>query len=732
MCYCFLLPYTLPLLPYCYVAVHMFGLIQATFTYNLGFSGKYLIELTAAASRVFRGEGKDEKTPEPVVVSNPSNAHYDRPRSIDTQVAPWEAQKPPPVELPRKVVKKKSSLFTLNNQRRYEDKVVTTDASAPPVPPIPAKFKYTLFPQDKPLCPFHVAARSPSSEQRPDTAGSAFSSRAIPHPQKAIASSKFRPIQTPYSKESGLPKSPSQVNFPFPSESSASTQKPDTSSAVSVTSSAFVDPQKKLTRIYAPIMTPWSNEKGLPKSPLQAIAPIHSPWSNEAGLTESPPKPVPWPGQSRSPSPASSVRTTVHSPQSPCKLTPPRAKPFEDTTFGVPDEELRALFKDHPAVKRFHKMLEPGGKGSSDIVYPPGIPAVEYHKMKALYDLTGSPFNEGDGGTKKKGEGKGKKPQTLPQSSSLYSLETVTPFSVHQHLFPRSAPLNPPLPYRPIVRSTKSATSSPTSPDFAKLSAAAGRKSSSSSARPGSKDTHTTSPPGRRSGYTSSSLGRSSTKDSTAKNAGPGALKIKSKRSLRDLFQRGGRPPPIPSLRHYPISNPIPIAPSRADSPPTVSGSTPEFSEEFWERDTLVAFSIPVSVPDDDQPVPDVTAALLKHTKRAGPPPMVPARPGDGKVDLDIVRMRGVGDGRMMFVKKPVGSVDEDEDEGEGKVRGAWIPVPHQAPPGVDMKIRRADGEVWEKFSHERYSQVERIEKGMKGMVVDDFVLGEKEFVEDI
>ncbi|OAG09209.1 uncharacterized protein CC84DRAFT_1255314 [Paraphaeosphaeria sporulosa] len=667
------------------------------------------------ASRVFKDE---EKKIEPAVEPNFFTVRHDRPHSAGTQVALWEAQKPLTAEPLRKVVKKKSSILSLRTQKRDEDKVVTTDAPVPPVPPIPAKFKYSLFPQDKPLSPFDVAARLPSSEQRPDTAGSGFGSRAVPHP-KATVPSKFQPIATPYSKPSSLRRSPSKVIFPSSSESSASAETPDTGRS---TTSVLERPPTKPTRNFTPIMTPWSNEKGLPESPRRVIAPVRPPWSNEPGLPESPPKPVPWPGGSRSPSPASSVRTTVDRAQYPSKETTPRTKPFEGTTFGVPDEDLRAMFKDHPDVIRCKKMFEPGGKVSSDIAHPPGIPAAEYHKMKALYDLTGSPFN---GDTDSKGKSKGKKPQPLQQASSAYSLKTVTPFSVHEHAIPRSAPLDPPLPFRPIPRSSKSEASSPTTPDFANLSTAAERKSSSPSAQPRSKDTHTTSTSGRRSGYTPSSLGRSSTNDSTTKDTVPSVRKLKSKKSLRSLFQRDPAPP-IPSLRHLPISNPIPTAPSRADSPATVPGSTPKFTKEFWERDTLISFPIPLTdIPSDGSPVPGLPRALFKHTKRAGPPPIVPARPGDGKVDLEIVRMRGVGDGRMVYVKKGGG---EDEDG----VRGAWVPVAHQAPPGVDMGIKRSDGEVWERFSHERYGSVERIEKGMRGMVVDDFVFGEKEFVEDI
>lgn len=75
-----------------------------------------LIELTVIASRVLRGEGKQEKLapdyspenkPEPAVEPNPFTVHHDHSRSAGNRVAPWEAQKPPPVEQPRKVVKKK-------------------------------------------------------------------------------------------------------------------------------------------------------------------------------------------------------------------------------------------------------------------------------------------------------------------------------------------------------------------------------------------------------------------------------------------------------------------------------------------------------------------------------------------------------------------------------------------------------------------------------------------------
>ncbi|KAF2446540.1 hypothetical protein P171DRAFT_430673 [Karstenula rhodostoma CBS 690.94] len=575
-----------------------------------------------------------------------------------------------------------ASLFSLKKEKRDQGVVVTSDASAPPVPPIPLKYKYGLFPQDKPLSPFDVAAQSPSSEQRPDTGRSGIGSRAVPH-----ASSKFLPLKTPYSKESGLPRSPSQVVIPSSSsDSSTSTVRPDPKAT-----------PPTATRNFTPIMTPWSNEHGLPQ-PL--------------------PRAIPWPGQSRSPSPASSVRTSIFSPQSPSKESPTTTKitrKAEDTTFGVPDKELRAMFEKDPAVVRFNKMFKPGGKVSSDIVYPPGIPAAEYHKMKALYDLTGSPFIEDP-----KPKVKGKKPQPLPMSVSSYSLETVTPFSVHEHVVPRSAPIDPPLPFRIKPRSYKSAASSPTSPDFAKLSAAAERKLSSSLSRPKSKEARTTPTSSLRSGYTSSSLGRSTADKS------PDNLKIKTKKSLRNLFSRT---PPVPSLRHLPISHPTPIPPSRSASPVTVPGAVPTFSPEFWNRATLVEFPIPIRVPtpqpDALSPVPGLPAELFKFKKRAGLPPIVPQRPHDG-VDLDLVKMRGKGDGGMAYVRK---ETDDDEEENEFPVRGAWVPTQHQAPSGVNMGIRQSNGEMWEKFSHERYSGVEKIEMGT---VLEDFVLGKKKFVKDI
>jgi hypothetical protein len=60
---------------------------------------------------VFTGEEREEqvpdKNPAPTTESDALTIHH-RPRTANTAIAPWEAQKPPPVEQLPKVAKKKS------------------------------------------------------------------------------------------------------------------------------------------------------------------------------------------------------------------------------------------------------------------------------------------------------------------------------------------------------------------------------------------------------------------------------------------------------------------------------------------------------------------------------------------------------------------------------------------------------------------------------------------------
>jgi hypothetical protein len=512
---------------------------------------------------------------------------------------------------------------------------VTSDSAAPPVPRIPPK--YTVFPPIKPLSPFDVHTPPPFAKQRPDTGHSGSSSRAVPGVSLPTASSKFVPLKTPYSQESGLPQSPSKVSLA--SSSGSSTVRPDSIHSV-------------------------SGPKG---------SPIMAPWTAEGELSRSPPKAVPWPGQSRTPSPESSARGSEL--ESPSKKTDTKAVLNEPTTFGIPNKTLRAMFLDHPSVKRFNEMMDNDGPAPEELVYYPGVPASEYNKMSALWQATGSPFESS--------KAKGKKPQSLPQSASSYSLATVTPYSYHEHEVPHSAPLD--LPHSFFSRraaassikslGSKSAASSPTSPDFPPSSSAG------ESWRPTSKESGATSTSGshRSTGY--ASLGRS------------GGRKPKNKKSLRNLFKRSSSPD---RPRIGPISHPIPIPmpqPSRDSEVPSPPQLPP--------RSDSAVTSVPLPI--------RLSPAAVQFTPRPGLPPFRPERPKEG-VDLDLVAMRGKDYTKMVSYK------------------GCWIPVEDSPPPNVKMEIKKSDGQLFEKFSHERYT----VKKTEKGMELSDYVVGKDESVDDI
>ncbi|KAJ4353696.1 uncharacterized protein N0V89_005426 [Didymosphaeria variabile] len=605
--------------------------------------------LKEKASRTSKGKEKAEEPPEkklepvqPTVGPNLFTVHHDHPRTANTRVAPWEAlgQKPPPVDQPPKLLKKKSSIFSLRKEKLDQEEVVTSHKSAPPVPPIP--FKYSLFPKCKQKGPFDNPPTPPFAKQRPDTGRSGSGSRAVPHVPQLTVPRKFVPLMTPYSDEGGLPKTPSKVTFA-----------PVTTSSTSNTSSA--------SNVREPGSAPQSPSERI----LTAIRTAADTVTKNATETTAPTSPI-----KRSSSTASSASNVLQHkfvPRSPSEetLTPPKRP--KGTTFGVPNEVWEARYADHPEIVRFKEHIHNDGPPIEEMVYSPGIPASEYHRLKANFEATGSPFESA--------KAKGKKAKSLPQSSSSHSFATVTPFSYHQHEVNHSGPLEPPSRFyanRAAASSTKtlkslfkpsSAATSPTYPEFAPLSqigvlqAQPNRKSSSSSSRPASKESRiasTSSSSGSRFSVGTYSLGRSS------------RGKLKPKKSMRDLFKRSSSSGSPEQPRAYHISRPV---------------------------------LVPQPGPDSDVPPLPTT---VKFTKPPGPPPTRPPRP-DEEVDRELVAMRGSGITRMGF-------------EGNKRV------------PQVDMGIRTPSGVAYERYSQERYT----VKRMGRGMLIRDSMTGTKEFVEDI
>ncbi|KAL1608110.1 hypothetical protein SLS60_003049 [Paraconiothyrium brasiliense] len=414
----------------------------------------------------------------------------------------------------------------------------------------------------------------PFAKQRPDTGRSASSSRAVPHVPQLIAS-----LMTPYSEEGGLPKSP-------------------TSTANSVSS------------VRDPELAPQSPSEETFKRP------------------------------SSTASSASSVLQHKYVP-----------RPPKGTTFGVPREVWEDIYADHPEIIRFKEHIHNDGPPIEEMVYSPGIPASDYHRYKANFEATGSPFESTNG--------KGKKDKTVPQPSSSKSLTAAAPFPHDQHEVKHFAPLDPASRFyanRAAASSTKtlksmfkssSAVTTPTNPEFAPLShivdpqTESNRKFSSSSRRPASKESRiasTSSSSGSRFSVGTSSLERSS------------KGRLKPKKSLRDLFQRSSSSSSSKQPGPFHISRPVLVPQPGSDS--------------------------------DVPPLP----ATVKFTKPPGPPPTRPQRPHE-EVDQELTAMRGSGVTRLGF--------------------GSNNRVPRR-----EMGIRTPSGEVYERYNQERYT-VKRIGKGM-------------------
>jgi hypothetical protein len=125
--------------------------------------------------------------------------------------------------------------------------------------------------------------------------------------------------------------------------------------------------------------------------------------------------------------------------------------------------------------------------------------------------------------------------------------------------------------------------------------------------------------------------------------------------------------------------------------------------------------SLPQPQPRSDSAVTSVplpvhlSPAAVQFTPRPGLPPFRPERPKEG-VDLDLVAMRGKDYTRFVCHK------------------GCWIPVEDSPPPDVKMEIKKSDGQLFEKFSHERYT----VKKTDKATVLSDYVVGKEESVDDI
>lgn len=407
------------------------------------------------------------------------------------------------------------------------------------------------------------------------------------------------------------------------------------------------------------------------------------------------PQPVPWPGQSPDTSPVRPPKKFVRK---------------EPQTFGVSDEYWRQKYEDHPMKKRW-KLISAGKseiKPGDVMLFPPGIPSPDFMKYKSLYKDTGSPFENGSP--------EADIARSFLKSSGPSTAVTTAPTSHHENDVLRSAPLVPPPPFLAREASassskslrSKSATNSPTHQEFSPLASASPVSPAPSPLTPESKEgTFGISDyPSQKTSF----LGRSD------------ARKIKSKRSLRDLFKRpnssgsatGEMPQPIavpvPGLFDVPplptkdliqaLTHPtdvtthpalLPVHPALRPVPPILTPVHPALRS-----------TIPVIAPPLSPARPAFPGAPFK--KRAGPPPPRPPRPHD-HVDLDLVAMRGA-------------SLRTTSPETE-------VPKP---PPGLTMGMKGPNGELLERASRERYT----VERQDNGTVIHDFVLDKDMFVPDI
>ena len=201
-----------------------------------------------------------------------------------------------------------ASLFSLRKYKtENENEPVTSDLDAPTVPAIPAQYK--LYPAVKSMSPFGVPAPPPFLKDRPATGCSFSSAHSGPKISPSTASARHILVMTPYSEEDGLPKSPDQMSFEI-SSSFESTRSPKISISTSPSQ-------------HIPLTTPYSEGGSHRKSPQRKTT--FSTWSGDSGFECKPSHPpqydalaLPYLGHSLNPNPPSQKSSTSSDHESAC------------------------------------------------------------------------------------------------------------------------------------------------------------------------------------------------------------------------------------------------------------------------------------------------------------------------------------------------------------------------------------------------------------------------------
>lgn len=574
-----------------------------------------------------------------------------------------------------------ASIFSLRKEKQGQAEAIRSVDSVPPVPPIPAKYGLPAVKQNNRR---NITAPPPIAKGRPDT-GRSYSGRILdPIESPSTAPRRFAPLITPYSNEAGLPKPPSKVTFGRSTKSSnLSPHQPNVTTAA---------PRK-----FTPLMTPYSDEQGLPQAPAFLF-------SNQSDTSsEDSEQALRW-LESRAPAPAEFTSYSTDrdlrmslaafpAPERGLYVTNPSVSmdsQFDSTPNPsvVPDaaEIFKNTFPEPTTFGIANKVLE---------AYYADHPAIIHYRQIIDEDAEvtaddeqvyppGIPVSEYRK-LQAQFEAQTLDPEDFTCPPKSFKAEIKKPWCLPKSSSTHSLTTTIPSAYgeHEISQSTPL---DPPSPYFNQ--AAAASTSSFKYKSMVAKMTNREAAPLSATGVTQAkstlkpppSIQRSSFQDKDNDRT-PSALSSSYNSSLgtSSLGRHGGR------------GGRLKLKKSLKDLfKRSASSSTPE--------QPAIDHAVPVPQPGADPDVPPLPETV-RFKKPPGPPPMRPERPTEA-VDLDLVAMRGKGLTRIGFLG--------------GK--------------HVDMGITTNEGKKYEWFSHERYE----VERSVDGMVLHDTVFDREHSVPDI